>query len=149
MVNTRSSDAEVGIVTALIHDEAIVELSLQESCDTCGARMICVPDSSGKRRLRAANPLRANIGNQVAITEKSNFLLLVSFLQYGIPFVGFLIGIFAIYAIKLSLFSLPQELIMFLGGLLGLFGGALIARFYVERLAETTRSFFEIAEILR
>ena len=82
-MTSRSSDVEIGIVTALRDNDAIVELSIQESCESCGARMICVPDQSGKRRLRAANPLKAKIGSEVNITEKSNILLKVSFLQYG------------------------------------------------------------------
>ena len=77
----RSSENEIGVVTALRENEAIVELSLQESCDSCGARFICVPDQSGKRQLRAANPLNAAVGSHVTIIEKSNFLLKVSFLQ--------------------------------------------------------------------
>ena len=125
-MSARSSEDEIGIVTALKDNEAIVELSLQESCESCGARFICVPDQSGKRQLRAANPLQANVGSQVTITEKSNFLLKVSFLQYGIPFIGFLIVIFLLNTLNLTSIPFTKELILFSGGILGLIIAAFI-----------------------
>ena len=147
-MTSRSSEVEIGVVTALQDNDAIVELSIQESCESCGARMICVPDQTGKRRLRAANPMRAKVGSQVNITEKSNFLLKVSFLQYGIPFLGFLIGIFLLYNADLSKVPVPQELVQFLGGIAGMMIAALISRFYIEKLAEGNSTFFEISKIL-
>lgn len=144
----RSSEDEVGIVKALKDNEAIVELSLQESCESCGARFICVPDQSGKRQLRVSNPLNATVGNQVAITEKSNFLLKVSFLQYGIPFLGFLLAIFLLNGLNLSSLPVRRELILFLGGLAGLLISGFVSRLYIEKLAETDSTFFEISKIV-
>jgi positive regulator of sigma E activity len=144
-----SSEDEVGIVTGLQDNEAIVELSLQESCESCGAKFICVPDQSGKRQLRVSNSLNATIGNHVAISEKSNFLLKVSFLQYGIPFIGFLIASFLVNAMDLTAIPVQRELIIFLGGLGGLFMCGLIARLFIEKLAETDSTFFEISKIVR
>ena len=43
------SEVEIGIVTALQGDDAIVEIMGQEICETCGARLVCRPDQSGKR----------------------------------------------------------------------------------------------------
>jgi positive regulator of sigma E activity len=148
-MTVRSSEDEVGIVTGLQNNEAIVELSLQESCDSCGARFICVPDQSGKRQLRVSNSLNATIGNHVAISEKSNFLLKVSFLQYGIPFIGFLIAAFLVNTMDLSAIPVRRELIIFLGGLAGLFICGFIARLFIEKLAETDSTFFEISKIVR
>lgn len=145
---SRSSEVEIGVVTALQDNDAIVELSIRESCESCGARMVCVPDQTGKRRLRAANPLKAGVGSHVTITEKSNFLLKISFLQYGIPFIGFLIGVFLLYATDLSAIPVPQELVIFLGGIAGMMIAALISRFFIEKLAEGSSTFFEISKIL-
>jgi positive regulator of sigma E activity len=147
-MTSRSSDIEVGVVTALHDNDAIVELSIQESCESCGARMVCVADQSGKRRLRAANPIRAEIGSKVNITEKSNFLLKVSFLQYGIPFLGFMLGIFLLYSADLSIIPVPQELVLFIGGIAGMMIAALISRYFIEKLAEGNSTFFVISKIL-
>ena len=148
-MTTRSSEDEVGIVTALRNNEAIVELSLQESCESCGARFMCVPDQSGKRQLRVSNSINANIGNHVAISEKSNFLLKVSFLQYGLPFIGFLIACVLLNAMDLSAIPVQRELTIFTGGIIGLFICGLVARLFIEKLAETDSTFFEISKIMR
>ena len=147
-MTNRTSETENGVITSIINRDAIVELSIQEACQSCGARMVCVPDSSGKRQLKAANPLDARVGDRVAITEKSNFLLTVSFLQYGIPFLGFLTGIFTLYFLNLDSVPIPPELIWFTGGLIGLALGALISRYYIEKLAKADGSFFTISKIL-
>ena len=143
-----SSESEKGIVTAIIDDEAIIELTAQESCQSCGAKMICLPDGSGRRQLRASNPNHAAVGNLVAVSEKSNFLLLVSFFQYGVPLLFFFLFVFGFYLTDTTLWSLPKELLWFFGGLLGIFCGALISRFFLERIAASGSSFFEISEIL-
>ena len=148
-MEARGSDSEKGIVTALQDNDAIVEFTLQEACESCGARMVCVPDNTGKRRLRASNPLNAGVGSYVSITEKSNFLLLISFLQYGLPLILFFLAIFTLYFADFSFGSVPKELVWFGGGLIGLLIGAIISRQFVERLSEKGSSFFEISQIIR
>jgi positive regulator of sigma E activity len=142
------SEAEIGVVTALQGDDAIVEIMEQEICETCGARLVCRPDKTGKRTLRAINSVGAKIGNEVCITEKSNILLKMSFFQYGLPFLGFMAGIFLLYATNLSMIPLPKELLLFLGGIAGLVISAFISRYYVKKLAEGNAHFFEITRIL-
>ncbi len=139
---------ETGVVTGVQGDEAIVTLNLQQACASCGARILCVPDNTGKRILRVANPLHANVGSRVAIAEQSGFLLKLSALQYGIPFIGFLTGIFLLYFTQVSVASIPPELIMFFGGLIGLFCGAVISRQLADKIAGSGETFFEIARIL-
>ena len=147
-MDSRSSESEIGIITSLRDNDAIVELSIGETCASCGARILCVPDGTGTRRLRASNPLHAKLGSKVSIIEKSNFLLKVSFLQYGLPLIFFCIFIFSLYSAKISILSIPDELIWFAGGIGGLIIGAIIARYFVERLAEKGGTFFEISEIV-
>jgi len=147
-LKNRSNEDEIGIVTAIRDSEAIIELSLQENCQSCGARFLCVPDQSGKRQLRVSNPLNAGIGNHVTIAEKSTFLLKVSFLQYGIPFLGFLLSIFLLNLFNFSMIPVRKEVILFIGGLGGLFIAGAIARLYIEKLAETDSTFFEISKII-
>jgi len=144
----RTSESEIGIIMSLQDSDAIVELSIGETCASCGARMLCVPDGTGKRRLRASNPLNAKIGSKVTIIEKSNFLLKVSFLQYGLPLIFFFIFIFSFYFANISILSIPDELIWFSGGLTGLIIGAIISRYFIERLVEKGECFFEIVAIV-
>ena len=89
-----AQEIETGIVTDLQNGCALVELNLQAACENCGAKVLCVPDENGKRSLKVSNPVNAQIGERVAISESGDFLLKVSAIQYGIPFIGFLLGIF-------------------------------------------------------
>jgi len=144
----RSEEFETGIVTGISGEIAEVQLNLQPACETCGAKVLCVPDASGKRRLHVNNPLHARVGSKVAIEETGDFLLKLSAIQYGIPFIGFILGILICYSLDVRLAGIAQELLFFLGGLTGLGAAALIARRLAERLADGNKSFFTITRIL-
>ncbi len=145
---SEQEEFEIGLVTGVRGSDALVRLNLQPACATCGARILCVPDSSGNRIIRAANPLHAGVGSKVAISEQSGFLLKLSLLQYGIPLAGFLAGIFLMYTLEIDIDSLPAELIMFAGGIIGLFLGAVFSRLTAGKLAGSGETFFEIVRIL-
>ena len=147
-VKTDSAEFETGVVTGVNDGFATVELNLQPACENCGAKVVCVPDQNGKRSLKVANPLHANVGSRVAISESSDFLLKVSMAQYGIPFTGFILGILILYLLNISIAGIAPELILFAGGLAGLGLSALISRLLTQRLAEGNRSFFTVTKIL-
>jgi positive regulator of sigma E activity len=144
-----AQEIETGIVTDLQDGNAIVQLNLQAACESCGAKVLCVPDQNGKRLLRVSNSLNAQIGERVAISESGDFLLKVSAIQYGIPFIGFLLGIFLFYFLNLNIANIPAELIYFIGGLIGLGLSALISRKAAQNMAESNRSFFAITKIIQ
>lgn len=144
----RSTEDEIGIVSELKDGRAVVDLNFNEACESCGAKIICVPDQKGKRRLQVENKLNAKIGNQVTIAEKSNFMLKISFLQYGLPLIGFMAAILLFSRFNIKPAGIPAELILFLAGLLGLFLSALVARKIINKIARKDTSFFKISEIL-
>ena len=139
---------ETGIITGIKGNDALIKLSLQPACESCGAKLLCVPDSNGNRILRAENPLHAKIGNRVAIAERGGFILKLSLLQYGIPFIGFLVGIFLIYVLRINFDHIPFELTMFISGLIGLFMSTLLSRKLAVKIAGSGETFFEITRIL-
>ncbi len=143
-----AQDFETGIITQVQNGNAIVELNIQPACENCGARVLCVPDKDGKRALKVSNPLNAGVGNRVAISESSDFLLKVSAVQYGIPFIGFLLGIIVLYIIDFTIAGIHQELLFFAGGLAGLGISALISRNISKNMAESNRSFFTITKVI-
>ena len=148
-MKTDAQEFETGIVRELENGQATVELNLQPACETCGAKVVCVPDQQGKRLLKVSNPLHAQVGNRVAISESSDFLLKISMVQYGIPFIGFIAGILICYGLNLNVAGIPQELIQFTGGLLGLGLSALLSRSLSQRLAEGNKAFFTVTKILK
>jgi sigma-E factor negative regulatory protein RseC len=147
-LNSQNNVLDTGIITSIQGNEALVTIDAQTTCESCGARVLCVPDQSGKRILKASNPLNAKIGTRVAVRDTSTFLLKLSFLQYGIPLLGFLIGIILCYITDVSLKIIAKELVMFGGGVIGLGIGAFVARYFAQRMAENNSAYFTIFRIL-
>jgi positive regulator of sigma E activity len=139
---------ERGIVREVIGGYALVELEGQKACKHCGAKVLCLPDGTGKRRIKVLNDKGAAAGQWVLIGESESFLLKVSTIQYGIPFIGFLFGIFLVYIIASPLSGLPFELEMFAAGLAGLFLGGIIARQLLKQMAQTRQTVFSILRII-
>jgi len=146
-MSLHNADFETGVVINVQGDNAVVELNLNVGCEACGARIVCLPDGSGRKRLNVANPIHAKIGNTVMISETSQFLLKLSALQYGVPLLGFLAGIFLIYYSGFGFGGIPPEVTAFSGGIIGLFLSAFLSRHWAHHLAETGHSFFSIQKI--
>jgi positive regulator of sigma E activity len=147
-MKTVPSAGEIGKVTAVEGNLAWVEITPQPACETCGAKLLCVADPSGKHIVKVNNSVRARVGQQVLVTEKSNFLLYLSVLQYGLPFSGFLAGILFINILGISFPLIPHEVSLFLGGLIGLAIGALLGHRQIIHLAKKGDTFFFITEIV-
>jgi positive regulator of sigma E activity len=142
------NDGERGIVRELDGDYVLVELEEQAACARCDARVLCLPAAKGKRRIRVINNKKAREGQRVEIGESESFLLKISAIQYGIPLIGFLFGIFLVYAVARPVSGLPFEMEMFIAGLAGLFIGGYIARAILKQIAQTRQTVFYILRIL-
>jgi positive regulator of sigma E activity len=146
-MKTVPPSGEIGEVTAVDGDLAWVEIIPQPVCEHCSAKLFCVVNPSGKHTLKVHNSLQARVGQQVVVSEKSNFLFRLSVLQYGFPFSGFLAGILLFNVLGITLPSIPNEVFLFLGGLLGLGLGALLGHHQIVRLTKKGEVFFYITEI--
>jgi positive regulator of sigma E activity len=129
------AETEIGVITAIKGDEAWVEIISPLSCQECAARIVCIPDQSGKRQLKAYNRIGARVGQKVTVSEKPNFLFYISLIQYGLPLLGFLAGVISSYIMNLSCTYIPAELCMFLAGLSGLGLAAMLGRSLMKRMA--------------
>ena len=147
-VNDQNTEIETGIITSVQGTDALVTIDRQTACGSCNARVMCIPDGSGKRILKASNPLNAKVGSRVVVSETSHFLLKLSFIQYGIPLIGFLVGIILCHMANISSGIFANELILFAGGIIGLATGAVLAHHFVERMADNKNAFFIISRIL-
>ncbi len=127
----------------------IARVSLRENaeCEQCGARILCAPDASGERSLVARNSLNARIGEQVVVKESRDILLRLSLLQYGLPLLGFLLGVFIIYLSGITAFMVPIELVSFLAGLGGIAISGWYGRKWASSLAKKSDMYFEITKI--
>jgi len=138
-----------GVVTRLENGRAFVSIDEQSACKHCGAKILCAPGQSGERGLMAKNTVDAKVGDYVTVAESGQLLLKISAMQFGLPLLGFLVGIFLLYFTGFNVLSIPPEVWMFLGGLAGLGITSLIARQWANRLAETANDSFIISNIIQ
>ncbi|MBC8402058.1 MAG: SoxR reducing system RseC family protein [Candidatus Marinimicrobia bacterium] len=133
-----------GRVIDLVGDQARVEIATREACAACGARFLCSPGTKNSNTLTAFNEIGAKMGDQVEVRERGNLLLKLSLLQYGLPLLGFVLGLFVIYLI----IGQDNELILFLTGCLGLGFGALLAWLGIRFLARQPQHFLVVTRII-
>lgn len=156
--NTVDSINESGIVIKCYKNKAVVELYYSNSeqdgkkkCDTCGARVLCIPADNGKRVINAYNTLNAKVGNKVVIKEDENTIFKLSMLQYGIPLLGFLTGLLGFYIIAPDTGQIPAEIIHFLGGILGLGISGIIVKYLLSQIIRKKKvdTIFSIVKIIQ
>ena len=141
-------ECEVGFVKSVFDDKAVVSLSQTDVCKSCNARLLCRPNSSGKREVTALNSVNAEPGQKVRIEESGHFLLKMSFMQFGLPLIFLLSGILIADGFKLAFFNTPPEVAMSVYGFLGLLIGAFISRAWARKKAGSTSYVFEITSVI-
>lgn len=142
--NTHSVENETGIVTEIIGEDVLVELSHNNACESCGARVVCTPDNNGKRIFKAENSINARIGQQVKIDENSSLILKITAMQYGIPLFGFIFGLIISFIFNLRFKPLPVELIQFGCALQGLIIFASFSKWIIKKIAKSRLYIFTI-----
>ncbi len=114
-------DIKIGKIIALDNNYALLEVKESEVCESCHSKSICTSGNEGMRTLRLENNLNVKVGDTVAYQTSSHGQLLVTAMQYGLPLIGFLSGIFSgYYLFDDSIFGMPKEIGEFLFGLIGL-----------------------------
>ena len=129
-----------GIVKKIKGDMAFVEIGDGRNCEQCGARMICAPDSRH-------NPLNAKVGQKVVVTESHGLILKLLTIQYGLPLLGFIIGVIATYLLDLSIPGVAAELVSFLSGMVGLAVSSVVSWKWAKRASVKQHIFYEISKI--
>jgi len=111
---------EKAVVVVTRGSKAKVEIVRTSACDHCKA---CSVGRGGKTlHVWVDNPLKAEVGKEVEIEMKPSTILSAIFMAYGIPLIGFLIGI----AIGLTgVFSINEDFREIFSLLTGLFTMAL------------------------
>lgn len=137
--------SDTGIVSHIKGSYATIIIDTDDSCKTCGIRFLCSPGSDKDKIITLENTIDAKVGDRVTVSEASNILLKLSFLQYGLPLIGFLLGI--IIATQLTIDLQPVELYQFLCGLLGLGLSGLISYLIIKGMAKKPGKFFKIDKI--
>jgi len=136
---------DTGIIVKIDNNFATITIKSTDNCKDCGIRFLCSPGSDREKTITLENTINAKVGDRVAISEASNILLKLSFLQYGLPLIGFLLGILITTQMKIQL--KPVELFQFLCGLLGLGLAGIISYLIIKRMAKKPSKLFVFEKI--
>ncbi|MGC9364209.1 MAG: SoxR reducing system RseC family protein [Fidelibacterota bacterium] len=145
-----NDEFETGVVIDLEGDVATVELSENEHCHNCGARLICRPAESGKRIIKLKNRLNAQPGDRIFIEQSDKQQLQLACMQYGLPLLAFILGILISGSIiKASLLGIPKEVWQFLVALCFVLLAGLGTRRWANRKALTDFAVFRMRSVCK
>ena len=142
-MSTQVSDT--GSIAQVESNFVTIAIDSTDDCKDCGIRFLCSPGSDNQKIITLENTIDAEVGERVAITEPSNILLKLSFLQYGLPLIGFLLGI--IIATQFTIVLQPIELYQFLCGLIGLGLAGIISFIIIKRMAKKPGNYFKFEKL--
>jgi positive regulator of sigma E activity len=106
---------------------------------------LCSPKSGEDKIIKLENSIDCKVGDAVEISEASNVLLILSMLQYGLPLLGFLTGIFISYNINIDF--KPIELFQFIVGMLGFGIAAGISYLIIKGIAKKPDKLYSVRKI--
>ncbi len=137
--------SDTGIIAQIDGNYATITIETTDSCKNCGIRFLCSPGSEKEKTITLENTIDAKVGDCVAISETSNILLKVSYIQYGLPLIGFMLGV--IFGTQIQIQWQPVEFFQFLCGLIGLGLAGLISYLIIKRMAKKPGKFFKFKRI--
>ncbi|HOY70073.1 MAG TPA: SoxR reducing system RseC family protein [Methylotenera sp.] len=112
---------EYAVVTACQGNEATLELERRTACGLCGQKRGCGNATWGKllghnsHNFTAQNTVNAQVGDSVVVGIEENAVLKTSFLLYGVPLLGLIVGTVVANAI------FANQFYVMIGAALGLF----------------------------
>jgi len=137
--------SDIGLITRIDNNFATIAIDSTDDCKDCGIRFLCSPGSEKEKIIRLENTIDAKVGDRVSISEASNILLKLSFLQYGLPLIGFLLGI--VIGTQIPIKLQPVEFYQFLCGLFGLGLAGLISFLIIKGMAKKPDNYFKFVKI--
>jgi len=128
-------NGEIGLVQSRDDSAITILFSSKDACDSCGLKIVCAPGKESERSLTMPNTGNFVEGQKVQMEELSNLELHLALIQYGLPILAFLLGLFLGYALPLR-GILPPELVAFLVACIALGFSFFGARNLVFRLVD-------------
>lgn len=137
--------SDKGIITKIEGDILNITIKTDDNCEGCGIKFLCSPKSGEDKIIKLENSINGKIGDTVEISEASNVLLTLSILQYGLPLLGFLAGIFISYNINIDF--KPIELFQFLCGMVGLGIAGGFSYLILKRIAKKPDKLYSVKKV--
>lgn len=110
-------DMPYGVVKEIHKDSAVVIMERQDMCGDCHACEML----SGKKActLTCLNHIKCNVGDRVEVTLTNEHFLKATYLVYGVPLIGFVIGILIGYGLAQLLTFGEEDIFVAIGAILG------------------------------
>jgi len=137
--------SDKGIITKIDGNILHITIKTDDNCEGCGIKFLCAPKAGEDKIIKLENSISGKVGDAVEISEASNVLLTLSILQYGLPLIGFLTGIFISYNMEVSF--KPIELFQFIFGMIGLSVAAGISYLIVKWIAKKPDKLYRIDRV--
>ena len=129
------TNGETGFVQSADGSQVSILFATGDACDSCGLKVVCAPGKQSERLLTLPQVGDFLPGQKVQVEELSNLELHLALVQFGLPTVAFLVGLFIGYALPLQ-DILPRELSAFLLGCVGLALSFFAARGLIQRIVD-------------
>lgn len=116
----------IGRVEELEGKLGVVHMDRQDMCGDCHA----CEALSGKKScvIKCINTVQAQVGDVVEVDVTQQIFLKATYIMYGLPFVGLMIGLGLGYIISLDMTAHMGEIVMIAGAFLGM--GSML--FYIK-----------------
>ena len=137
--------SDKGIITKIDGNVLNITIKTDDNCEGCGIKFLCSPKSGEDKIIKLENSVEGKVGDAVEITEASNVLLTLSILQYGLPLLGFLAGIFISYNLNINF--KPIELFQFICGMIGLGIAGAISYSIIKWIAKKPDKLYRIKKL--
>jgi len=137
--------ADTGVITTISGKLVTILLESTDNCKDCGIRFLCSPGSDKVKIITLENSINAEVGEKVKVSEFSNILIKLSLLQYGLPLLGFLLGI--IVSTFIAIPWKPIELYQFLCGVFGFGIAGILSYLIIKRMARNPYKYFNLEKI--
>lgn len=106
-----------GVVKKVDKKYALVEMQRQEMCGDCHA---CDAISTKKScMLKCEKEIECQVGDLVELNLAQPTFLKATYVMYGLPLVGLILGVMVGYGISLCLNGVNEDIWVLLGGLVG------------------------------
>jgi len=128
-------NGETGFIQSVEDSQVTILFSTGDACDTCGLKVVCAPGKQSERLLTLPQAGEFQAGQKVQVEELSNLELHLALIQFGLPMVAFLMGLFIGYVLPFQ-DILPRELSAFLLACMGLGLSFFVARHLVQRVVD-------------
>lgn len=124
---------EQGTIREIENSRMAIVFEQGDACDSCGLKVVCSPGSLTERMLKLPKQEGLEVGQKVRIEEKMDLEFRLALIQFGLPMLAFIIGLFPGYFYPIP--GLAPELSGFLVACLWVGASFFLAKRLVKNLS--------------